>query len=732
MPYKTTIALALGAAWGLSPLVALADPTPGKPSKHEQARPEIVLPEVLATGQREAQVVRKNTELQKIVISEEEVERYGDATVGDVLRRLPGMTFTGPAGVTKDVRMRGLDKGYTQFLINGEPVPGVAQERQMQVDRLPADMIERIEIIRNPSAEYDAIGIAGTINIVLKSRAENLTRLRAAYGKNGSLDVGDVIGQWSHRFDNLDVVLGLSHTVGAEDVVEDKETLNAAGSVTQREHKPKPVKKSETLFTPRLTWRFGEDRFTLEPFISAGTEDKRETSEVRNAAGTLTKATSNAEDKKDQIARFAGRYDGKADWGTWYAKAGAQQGEEKRDTYATEANGAGVITKRTQEAEDKQEDQVYVGAGVALPLASHLIKAGLERRELEYEKRKRTIENGVPKAPGANDIYTIKEGKSVVYLQDEWRLADAHWLTPGLRYERVERDATDRNGATRSGSQSAANPSLHYRWAASKDTNVRASVAQTLRLPKFDDVNPLVSLATGAGAGSITNPDKGGNAELKPERATGVELGVEQFFWGNRGVVGLNLYNRRVQDFIQKESRLEGARFVERPYNIGEARFWGAELDWRVPVLRKGPHELTLTGSHAELRGEVVNAKTGSKGGVKDLPPRVSNLGLDWRHRPSKWSAGFAVNYVPAFETDYQNADGVREVKRRNAATLLDLYVGKTFGPAAELRLIAKNVLAVRKEEATTKYNASGGFASAESKTERSEPTIFLTFESRF
>ena len=317
-------------------------------------------------------------------------------------------------------------------------------------------------------------------------------------------------------------------------------------------------------------------------------------------------------------------------------------------------------------------------------------------------------------------------------MKDGGNVADAHWLTPGIRYERIERDATDRNGVTRSGSQASNNPSLHYRWAVTKDTNFRASVAQTLKLPKFDDVNPLVTLATGAGAGTITSPDKGGNTELKSERATGVEIGVEQFFWGNRGVIGFNLYNRDVKDFIQKAARQEGTRFVERPYNAGDARFWGAELDWRVPVLRKGPHELTLTGSHAQLHGRVSNAATGGKDGIKDLPPHITNLGLDWRHFPSKWSAGFALNYAPDFSTDSLNPDGVREVKSRNAATLLDLYVGKAFSPTAELRLIAKNVLGIKKEESTTKFKADGSFNTAEAKIESSEPTIFITFESRF
>lgn len=735
---KTPLLLALSVVGGCFSPAAWAQPFAADlTTRAARARGNAVLPDVLVTGQREAQAERKSSNLQKIVVSEEDVERYGDATVGDLLRRLPGMNFSGPAGVTKDIRMRGLDKGYTQILINGEPVPG-GQERQMQVDRLPADMIERIEIIRNPTAEFDAAGVGGTINIVLKNRAENGTRLRMAAGKNGALDVGDVIGQWSRTYENLDVVLALSHTLGAEDTVEDKQTFNVSGATTQREHKLRPVKKSETLFTPRLTWRFGEDRLTLAPFISSGTEDKRETSQVRNGTGALTKGTTAAEDKTDEIGSIAGRYDGVTSWGSWFTKLGMQHGQSGKDKYSLETNGVGVITKRAREYENIDEEQSYIGAGVAMPLGAHLLKAGIERRDVAYEKGKTAAEANnansplSPKAPGANDIYSIQEHKSVAYLLDEWRLADAHWLTPGIRYERTERDATDRNKLTRSSTEASPNPSLHYRWAATKNINVRASLAQTLRLPKFDDVNPLITLAGGAGAGSITNPDKGGNDALKPERATGFELGVERFFQGNRGVVGLNLYNRDVKDFVQKSTFREGARFVERPYNAGKAHFWGVELDWRVPLVKKGPHELTLTGNHSELRGTVTDATTGRKSGVKDLPPRITNVGLDWRHFPSKWSAGFAVNHAPAFTTDSVNPDGVREVKRRNASTLMDLYLSKFFGPLTELRLIAKNVLAVNKEESTTKFNANGSFNTAETRIETSRPTVYLTLETRF
>ena len=732
---RTPLALALGMAWGLLPLTVMAQQNSNEATDATAAsKPVKTLAEVVVTDTRGAQVERKNSEIQKLVISEEDVERYGDATVGDVLRRLPGMTFTGPAGVSKDIRMRGMEKGYTQFLINGEPVPGATQERQMQVDRLPADMIERIEIIRNASAEYDAAAVGGTINIVLKNKAEDLTRLRAAYGKNGNMDVGDVVMQWSRTFDQLDAVLALSHTVGAEDVIESKDTLNAAGAVTAREYKPKPVKKTETLLTPRLTWHLSGDTLTLDPFVSSGTEDKTESARARNAAGVLTKGTDKTEMKKDLLGRLAGRYDGKTNWGDWYARLGAQQGRTSKDAYSIETNGVGVVTKRSQEIENIYDDQVYTGIGLGIPLGVHKLKSGLELRLTDYEKNKTAAEASnatnplTPKTPGANDIYTVQERKTAAYLQDEWRLAENHWLTPGIRYELTERNAADRNGLARTGSNMAPNPSLHYRWAIDNNLVLRGSLAQTLKMPKLDLVNPLVTTKSG----TLAAPDEAGNAELKPELATGFELGVEKFFKGNRGVLGFNLYQRDIKDYIEKETRLEGARWVKRPYNAGNARIWGAEMDWRIPVVHKGPHELTFTGSHAEMRGLISSAVSGQTYTVKDMAPSVTNIGMDWRHNPSKWTAGFAINFSPRYSTESLNDDGVREVKTRNEATLLDLYMVKVFSPKAEIRLIAKNLLSLKKEESTTKYNANGSFNAAEAKVETSQPTFYVTFESRF
>ena len=704
---------------------------------------EKMLKQVVVTDQREAQIERKESNVSKIIISEEEIERFGDVSVGDILKRLPGTSFTGPAGVTKDVRMRGMDKGYTQFMINGEPVPGATKERQMQVDRLPADMIERIEIIRNPSAEYESGNVGGIVNIVFKQRIDEVTRTRLAFGRNGDMNVGDAIVQTSKRWGDFDLLLAASYTKGAEDVIEEKKTFDVkTGKVSGTEYKPKPVEKSEFLFTPRLTWRFGEDKLTLEPFISKGTEDKTENNTVTNTK-VVTSRVATTENKDDKIARLAGRYDGKTNWGNWYAKAGSQQTTSVKDkvTWTDSYNattGAYTGAKRATENEELEETINYTGAGLVMPLGDmHRVSTGVEVRFSDYSSRKPKTEQsfsakGVPGAvsdkSGVRDKFDITEDKFIFYVQDEISLFKNHWLTPGIRYERTSRESQGGSGAALSDTQQASNPSLHYRWAVMDDLNIRSSITKTLKLPKFDQLNPLSELKTG----SASDPDKAGNAGLAPERALGLEAGFEKLFMANRGILGVNFYNRDVQDFVEERTKLEGTRYVKRPQNVGDAHFWGMELDLRFPLYEKRGHVLNLVGNHSELRGRIESPSKG-KIDVKEMPERVTNLGLDYRHRPSASFAGFSVNYVPEFSTNSTNDDGVLEEKTWGARTGLDLYFGKAFSPLAEIRLIARNVLSVEKEERTIKRDEKTGAITAdEFKVERSKPTVMLTFESRF
>jgi iron complex outermembrane receptor protein len=124
--------------------------------------------------------LRRSASVAKQIYGREELDRYGDTNTLDVLRRLPGVNVDsgGP-------RMRGLSAGYTQILINGDPAP-----QGFNLDQLSPSQIERIEVIKAPTADQSAQAIAGTINIILKEvprRSQSNLRLGLASGANRPL-----------------------------------------------------------------------------------------------------------------------------------------------------------------------------------------------------------------------------------------------------------------------------------------------------------------------------------------------------------------------------------------------------------------------------------------------------------------------------------------------------------------------------------------------------------------
>ncbi|WP_223154780.1 outer membrane beta-barrel protein [Aestuariibaculum sediminum] len=87
-------------------------------------------------------------------------------TATDVIRNLPSVSMDGLG----EISLRG-SKGFA-VLINGKPVQGDAQ---MVLGQLPANTIERVELITAPSAKYDPEGKGGILNVITKKGATNGT-----------------------------------------------------------------------------------------------------------------------------------------------------------------------------------------------------------------------------------------------------------------------------------------------------------------------------------------------------------------------------------------------------------------------------------------------------------------------------------------------------------------------------------------------------------------------------
>jgi hypothetical protein len=96
-------------------------------------------------------------------------------TASDILTNIPSVSVEPDGGI----KLRGSDN--VRILIDGKPSGLVSFKGGAGLQSLQASMIERVEVITNPSARYEAEGMAGIINIVLKKDKKQ--------GFNGSFDV---------------------------------------------------------------------------------------------------------------------------------------------------------------------------------------------------------------------------------------------------------------------------------------------------------------------------------------------------------------------------------------------------------------------------------------------------------------------------------------------------------------------------------------------------------------
>ena len=118
-------------------------------------------------------------------------------SVLDAMKALPGITVDQEGRVL----LRGSDQ--VAILLDGQQSGMTGFGSQQGLDNIPAANIERIEIINNPSAKYDANGMAGIINIIYRKDQEQ--------GFNGEVGFAYGLGELTTRREDLPTDLGRYH-----------------------------------------------------------------------------------------------------------------------------------------------------------------------------------------------------------------------------------------------------------------------------------------------------------------------------------------------------------------------------------------------------------------------------------------------------------------------------------------------------------------------------------------
>lgn len=703
--------------------------------------PVTALSEVIVTGEP-AMRNRTDAVVPTLSYDLDYFQRFEPLTAGDALKRVPSVTFLSDVLESDGVRMRGLDSAYTQILINGERVPGANLDRSFFVDRIPAELIERVEVVRSSSANRSGDAVAGAINIVLRDALS----LDGGYLRLGALNWDDSkYGQWGGTYGAV-----WGGEVGPGRLL--------VGANIQDRRNPKQ----------KFSWRYDEPNGELtdteaQSDIRDGTDYSANLSYEMPLAGGELKLdglfvrTDRVQDENsieydegdvDDIAK-ASRNPLDILTDNW-----AVNGRYRRDMLGGQTTfklGYAAIDDAQDELEEEIDigDEVIEGTKVRSRIQDNEWQAALEHKMqlsgaelefgLQYARKDRDtsileagaeVENETALRaladsdygdfePVAGGLSTIEETRLDPYVMLSGENGAMKWEA-GLRYETTDVTITDETvdaaDRVQSKDYGVLLPSASVRWALSDADRITASVARTVRRPNFDFISPAIL------EGEYGDNDYLGNPSLEPEKAWGVDVGYERRL-GRRGVVGINFFYRDITDLIEitntgvfseqaqddyddaiddgatpEEAAEELVSYVLTASNVGDGQVWGAEFDLSTPLDFIGMENTGVFVNYSWLDSSVDDFMGERRFNAQS--DYVFNVGFT--HDIRAWGAAFGATYR-------KQGDAKSRIVGEEVVTSyggdLEIFVEKQIGERVVVRLTGSNLLDSSKDEVFDKFN---------------------------
>lgn len=739
IPFPAASCAALAAALA-SPAFAQAEAADSSTAAQPVDASEIVVQAQIGYRNRE-----ENGAEPVLVYDTDYFQRFEPLTAGDALKRVPSVTFLSDVIESDGARLRGLPPGYTQILINGEKVPGSNDDRSFFLDRIPAELIERVEIIRSSSARRTGDAVAGSLNIELR----DALKLDGGYIKAGALYFDD---------EEFTPSLGLVYggPLGPGRVL--------LGANLQGRHNPK-LKSS---------FRYGDSPENNPDYVAQefdNREDQTDTRDGRDYSANLSYAidgdTTDLElgayyvrtDRSETERSF--EYDDPAaitgpvpDGNLLTDNANVTEIDQESYTLNGKLShewSAGTTTLRASFArfdDQQREVEVEIDFDEDPPvLEQSFVATDITDKELSvrldhslpigseaalvfgafYQDKDRDTSIGEAEdefeptglgeygqfsdypldfaadfdepQPTDGGLSTLEERRIDGFVLIEGRTGIASWEA-GLRYETTRLTIEDFTGTVPDGSARSSYehllPSASLKLDLTARDRITASIARTSRRPEFNFISPALLEE------EVADNDLLGNPGLRPETAWGGDLGYERRL-GARGIAGVNVFYRKVSDLIELVSTgVEGSEgegtFVYQPRNIGSGEVWGIEFDISTDLGFLGLADTGIFGNFSWLDSSVTDMLGERRfngqseyvynfGAIQNLPALAASFGATYR----KQGAAFGRVIGEEVTTTY-GAD-------------LEVFVEKRFGDSFTIRAVGSNLLNGKKREVFNKFD---------------------------
>lgn len=656
----------------------------------------------------EAYDPRRDDTASKVVVNNEEMMKYGDTSISEVLRRVPGITVTNSNGRGAELRMRGLGNGYTQILLNGERVPA-----GFSVESLSPSLVERIEVLRTGSAEYSTGAIAGTINIILKKvirTTQREFRAGAAYSSDSSNPFTN--------FQFSDKVGTTSYTVSGDIFRNDSDKNPSATDIRtgpsnkadllRRTLSDDDMKMKGLSLTSRVNWNLKNgDTTGWQTFIHMNESDGSFLSNIDTLVGPnpifdetaayshnrnvfartdLTRALTLASGAKLETKLGLNGLRNTSEVNEF----GNQMQNLRRDsTIANKTTEAGFTTTGKYSRNFARGHALSMGW-----------EGGISHRD--ESRVQRDVDLPGTRTENTDEEFSARVKRLALFAQDEWNISTPWSMYAGIRWEGIDTTSEGNTFSPVNRRDSIWSPIAQtlYKFPNKRD-QLRFALTRSYKAPSAANLIPrrITSINNGP-----NEPDRRGNPMLEPELATGIDASYEHY-WAKNALFSASASVRRISDYIRQDLQFDAGRWVVVPVNDGNAETRSVELEAKFPL-----SALLDNAPSIEVRASVsrnwsrVDSIPGPDNRLDQQTPLSSVFGADYKSKGGQWGFGGSFSYKRGGEV----RTGTDQLIYQNSRRDLDMYTLWKFSPKYQLRFAVANLLRQDIESSNIYLNTDG------------------------
>lgn len=594
--------------------------------------------------------------------------------LGDSIKYAPGVYLSGNINENDDLQIRGMPKGYSRTRISGLAIPDAGGEaREFKLNRLPNGLFKEAKIIRNPTAEYESDGIAGSLEmetIDIPQRFSN--EMRLGFGARDSrTPVWDASVLSGGRFDSRFGALG-AFSYGFDPTMKNKNTTDYAADGTADKSSWRKENTPVDTYSAFLDGGFFYDggEIHIKPLYLFRDVEKRSTKHTIKFEDPADEDESIDDDAEDRTERTAGatvtslhRWSDTAKQETLLGYYQANERMPFSDTDSLKEDG-GVFEYDGSSHEDyrKDDDTFDLQTKTTLDLATALrqqLKFGAAFRNRGRDSQHHLIETdedgNVDDLTTDADEYHITEDYLAGFVQDQIWLNDQFSVLPGLRLEHQRQQSRDGGGMDSDRTMMDLNPTFHMLYQPNKEVSLRFGFSRTVNRPQFDQLSPFHRINDDDERVEVGNPD------LDPAHSWNFDLGAD---WnGGPFFVSANLFYKKIHDVIQDD--LVGTEDVGgdsydlyQARNVGDGWLKGIELDQRFSFEKAGISQLPglELWANESIYSSRVHFENDNTSSFEEQPGFIANIGLDCELAATHTVLSISSNFAGGF--DWDETDG--------------------------------------------------------------------------